>query len=61
LTRNYRPEGYKCPYPGCEELTPFKTPQSLGGHVTRVHTVADLDRLIAMKAEKRAKKGVKKW
>lgn len=44
----YRPEGYKCPY--CPSI--FPTPQSLGGHVTRIHTVADLDRLIAMKKAK---------
>ena len=52
----YRPKGYKCPYPGCEDLPPFKTPQSLGGHVTKVHTQADLDAIIAMKEGKRALK-----
>jgi len=47
--RKYRSEGYKCPHPSCEGQPPFKTPQSLGGHVTRVHTTADLDMIIAMK------------
>ena len=52
----YRPEGYRCPYPGCKDLPPFKTPQSLGGHVTKVHTTADLDAIIAMKETMRKKK-----
>jgi len=56
MTRKYRPEGYKCPYPGCEDQPPFKTPQSLGGHVTRVHSEVDLDLIIAIKAAKKAKK-----
>lgn len=43
--RHYRKEGYKCP---CCEAT-FATPQSLGGHVTRRHTAADLDWIIAQK------------
>jgi len=56
MARNYRPEGYKCPHPDCELVQPFKTPQSLGGHVTRVHSAADLDLIIALKAAKTAKR-----
>jgi len=52
----YKPEGYKCPDPRCEDLPPFKTPQSLGGHVTRVHSQKDLDLIIAMKERKRRKR-----
>lgn len=50
--RTYRPEGYKCPV--CGRV--FATPQSLGGHVTSVHTEADLDLIIAWKERLRAKK-----
>ena len=56
MTRKYKPEGYRCPHPSCEDLPPFKTPQSLGGHVTRVHTTADLDAIIALKEVEKAKK-----
>ena len=47
VKRKYRPEGYKCPIPDCGAI--FPTPQSLGGHVTSVHTPADLDWIIAQK------------
>jgi len=52
----YKPEGYRCPHPSCMDLPPFATPQSLGGHVTRVHSEADLDLIIAMKKAKGEKK-----
>lgn len=59
--RKYRPEGYTCPVPNCNAT--FPTPQSLGGHVTSVHTEADLEAIIRekerLKLEKmRARKGV---
>lgn len=42
--------------PDCGAI--FPTPQSLGGHVTSVHTPADLEWIIAQKQKK--KKGKKK-
>lgn len=47
--RIYREEGYKCPY--CDAI--FSTPQSLGGHVTAVHTSADLDLILLRKGYKK--------
>ena len=54
MKRKYRKEGYKCPAPDCGAI--FPTPQSLGGHVTSVHTPANLDLIIAEK-EKLKKRG----
>lgn len=48
--RKYRKEGYKCPY--CPAI--FPTPQSLGGHVTSVHTAANLDLILAEKGYKKS-------
>lgn len=56
MKRKYKREGYKCPVCGAI----FKTPQSLGGHVTSVHTEADLDAIIAMKEAERLKRRVKR-
>jgi len=56
MAPKYRPEGYKCPYPDCELVQPFKTPPSLGGHVTRIHSQQDLDLIISMKVTKKAKR-----
>lgn len=49
--KKYREEGYECPYCGVK----FPKPQSLGGHVTRVHSEADLDRILLMKGYKKPK------
>jgi hypothetical protein len=59
MTRKYRCEGYACPVPECGRV--FRTPQSLGGHVTSQHSGADLDWIIMMKeARKRKKKDHKR-
>ena len=50
--RKYKKEGYKCPY--CEAV--FPRPQSLGGHVTSIHTPVNLDLILAKKGYERAKK-----
>ena len=47
--RKLKLEGYKCPY--CERI--FPKPESLGGHVTAVHTEADLDYILLMKGHKK--------
>lgn len=60
VERKYKPEGYKCPYPQCKDLPPFQTPQSLGGHTTRVHSDADLDAIILMKEKKKLRRD-DKW
>lgn len=49
--RTYRKEGYTCQYCGAV----FRTPQSLGGHVTAVHTCADLDLILLRKGYKKKK------
>lgn len=54
--RKYRKEGYKCPY--CPAI--FPTPQSLGGHVTSVHTEANLDLILLQKGYKKGEKLLKK-
>ena len=56
MKRRYRPEGYKCRYCPEEDPRVFPTPQSLGGHVTSVHTLADLDRILAEKERLKKKR-----
>lgn len=51
--RKLKPEGYKCPYCGAI----FPKPESLGGHVTAVHTEANLDLILMKKGYKRKKPG----
>lgn len=45
VKRKYRKKGYTCKQCGAN----FPKPQSLGGHVTSIHSPVDLDFILLMK------------